>query len=100
MAAPIYNEIIEYDDGTPATQSQLAKDVATFLTWARPEEEDGSQGPHPPLHHRRLRLLHQEVKVVGPRVKEDRVHAQELQANFRLNLILPTPPTPTHHMEP
>ena len=24
MAAPLYNEIIEYDDGTPATQSQLA----------------------------------------------------------------------------
>merc|ERR1712203_479051 len=34
MAAPIYNEIIEYDDGTPATQSQLAKDVSTFLVWA------------------------------------------------------------------
>ena len=69
------------------------------LTRTRPEEEDGSQGPYPPLHHRRLRLLHEEVKVVGPQVKEDRVHAQELQANFRLNLILP-PPTPTHHMEP
>ena len=25
MAAPLYNEIIEYDDGTPATLSQLAK---------------------------------------------------------------------------
>merc|ERR1712180_425602 len=33
MGAPLYNEIIEYDDGTPATQSQLAKDVCTFLTW-------------------------------------------------------------------
>ena len=31
MGAPLYNEIIEYDDGTPATQSQLAKDVCTFL---------------------------------------------------------------------
>jgi len=40
MAAPIYNEIIEYDDGTPATQSQLAKDVATFLTWAASPEHD------------------------------------------------------------
>merc|ERR1711926_17653 len=63
------------------------------LTRTRPEEEDGSQGPYPPLHHRTLRLLHEEVKVVGPQVKEDRIHAQELQANFRLNLILP-PPTP------
>jgi ubiquinol-cytochrome c reductase cytochrome c1 subunit len=33
MGAPLYSEIIEYDDGTPATQSQLAKDVCTFLTW-------------------------------------------------------------------
>merc|ERR1712222_99271 len=32
MGAPLYNEIIEYDDGTPATLSQLAKDVCTFLT--------------------------------------------------------------------
>jgi len=40
MAAPIYNEIIEYDDGTPATQSQLAKDVCTFLTWTASPEHD------------------------------------------------------------
>jgi len=40
MAAPLYNEIIEYDDGTPATQSQLAKDVATFLTWSASPEFD------------------------------------------------------------
>merc|ERR1711872_235856 len=40
MAPPIYNEIIEYDDGTPATQSQLAKDVAVFLTWAASPEHD------------------------------------------------------------
>lgn len=40
MAAPIYNEIIEYDDGTPATQSQLAKDIATFLTWTASPEHD------------------------------------------------------------
>merc|ERR1712095_249495 len=40
MAAPLYNEIIEYDDGTPATQSQLAKDVCTFLVWAASPEHD------------------------------------------------------------
>jgi len=40
MAAPIYNEIIEYDDGTPATQSQLAKDVCTYLVWAASPEHD------------------------------------------------------------
>jgi len=40
MGAPLYNEIIEYDDGTPATLSQLAKDVCTFLTWTASPEHD------------------------------------------------------------
>lgn len=40
MAPPLYNEIIEYDDGTPATQSQLAKDVCTFLAWTASPEHD------------------------------------------------------------
>lgn len=32
---------IEYEDGTPATESQMAKDVVTFLTWAaEPEMEE------------------------------------------------------------
>lgn len=40
MAQALYNEIIEYDDGTPATQSQLAMDVVTFLKWAAEPEHD------------------------------------------------------------
>merc|ERR1711902_211933 len=40
MAAPLYNEIIEYDDGTPATLSQLSKDVCTFLAWSASPEHD------------------------------------------------------------
>jgi len=40
MAPPLYNEIIEYEDGTPATQSQLSKDVCTFLVWAASPEHD------------------------------------------------------------
>lgn len=40
MAPPLYNEAIEYSDGTPATKSQLAKDVATFLVWAGQPEHD------------------------------------------------------------
>ncbi|XP_053571407.1 cytochrome c1, heme protein, mitochondrial-like [Bombina bombina] len=40
MAPPIYNEILEYDDGTPATMSQVAKDVCTFLRWASEPEHD------------------------------------------------------------
>ncbi|XP_028140380.2 cytochrome c1, heme protein, mitochondrial [Diabrotica virgifera virgifera] len=41
MAQALYNETIEYSDGTPATASQLAKDVAVFLKWtSEPEHDD------------------------------------------------------------
>ncbi len=34
MASPLSDGIVEYADGTKATQKQMAKDVVTFLTWA------------------------------------------------------------------
>jgi len=40
MAQALYNEAIEYSDGTPATQSQMAKDVVNFLSWAAQPEHD------------------------------------------------------------
>jgi ubiquinol-cytochrome c reductase cytochrome c1 subunit len=40
MAQAIYNEVVEYSDGTPATASQLAKDVCVFLKWAGEPEHD------------------------------------------------------------
>lgn len=40
MAPPLYNEAIEYSDGTPASKSQLAKDVSTFLVWCGQPEWD------------------------------------------------------------
>ncbi|KAL8566331.1 hypothetical protein ACOMHN_050449 [Nucella lapillus] len=40
MAQALYNEIIEYEDGTPATTSQCAKDVCVFLRWAAEPEHD------------------------------------------------------------
>lgn len=40
MAQVLYNELIEYPDGTPATASQMAKDVATFLKWTSEPEHD------------------------------------------------------------
>ncbi|XP_066521351.1 cytochrome c1, heme protein, mitochondrial isoform X2 [Hoplias malabaricus] len=40
MAPPIYNEVLEYEDGTPATMTQVAKDVCTFLRWAAEPEHD------------------------------------------------------------
>ena len=40
MAKPISDGIVEFEDGTPATESQMAKDVATFLTWCASPEQD------------------------------------------------------------
>lgn len=41
MAQVIYNEVLEYSDGTPASAAQIAKDVATFLRWtSEPEMDD------------------------------------------------------------
>lgn len=40
MAQPIYEDQVEYADGTPATVEQMAQDVAAFLTWtAEPKME-------------------------------------------------------------
>lgn len=33
-------QVMEYSDGTPATASQMAKDVAIFLKWAAEPEHD------------------------------------------------------------
>jgi len=41
MPPPVMDECVEYADGTPATASQVAKDVTTFLNWtAEPEHDD------------------------------------------------------------
>ena len=40
MARSLYNETIEYSDGTPASTPQLAKDVVTFLSWTSQPEHD------------------------------------------------------------
>jgi len=40
MAPPLSNGMVEFDDGTPATVSQMAKDVSIFLTWASIMEND------------------------------------------------------------
>lgn len=41
MARVLYDGLVEYEDGTPATTSQMAKDVVSFLQWsAEPELDD------------------------------------------------------------
>ena len=34
MPAPLSDDLVEYSDGTKATQEQMAKDVVNFLTWS------------------------------------------------------------------
>lgn len=40
MGRPLYDGMVEYEDGTPATTSQMSKDVITFLTWCAEPELD------------------------------------------------------------
>lgn len=40
MQQALFPDAVEYDDGTPATISQMAKDVSTFLRWAAEPEHD------------------------------------------------------------
>ncbi|CCF57893.1 hypothetical protein KAFR_0D02460 [Kazachstania africana CBS 2517] len=40
MARVLFDDLVEYEDGTPATTSQMAKDVTTFLNWCAEPELD------------------------------------------------------------
>jgi ubiquinol-cytochrome c reductase cytochrome c1 subunit len=40
MGQQLNNDMIEYEDGTDASASQLAKDVTTFLSWAAEPHQD------------------------------------------------------------
>ncbi|XP_043288672.1 cytochrome c1, heme protein, mitochondrial [Venturia canescens] len=51
MAQVIYDEVLDYEDGTPATASQVAKDICTFLMWTSNHEYDERQ--------------RQSIKVIG-----------------------------------
>ena len=44
MAAPLSDELVDYEDGTAMTEAQYAQDVVTFLAWAaEPEMEARKQ---------------------------------------------------------
>jgi len=40
MARVLFDGLVEYDDQTPSTTTQMAKDVVTFLNWAAEPEHD------------------------------------------------------------
>ena len=46
MPPPLMDDQVSYPDGTEATVSQMAKDVAVFLAWAaEPEHDDRKKVP-------------------------------------------------------
>jgi ubiquinol-cytochrome c reductase cytochrome c1 subunit len=40
MGRVLYDGLVEYEDGTPASTSQMAKDVVSFLSWTAEPELD------------------------------------------------------------
>lgn len=40
MESPLRDNAVEFEDGTPATRAQMAKDVACFLAWTAEPEHD------------------------------------------------------------
>jgi ubiquinol-cytochrome c reductase cytochrome c1 subunit len=40
MPQPLQDGQVDYEDGTPNTMSQMAKDVSVFLTWAAEPAQD------------------------------------------------------------
>ena len=40
MPPPLADGAVDYDDETPATSSQMAKDVSIFLAWTSEPEQD------------------------------------------------------------
>merc|ERR1711967_41933 len=40
MPQPLQDGVVDFEDGTPATISQMSKDVSTFLLWAAEPKQD------------------------------------------------------------
>lgn len=43
MAPPLYDGMLEYEDGTPATVSQMSRDVVSFMRWMADKNMDESK---------------------------------------------------------
>lgn len=84
----LVDEQVEYDDGTPATKSQMAKDVTHFLTWAYNKGNDEHKNfgvflfvmvavtvflDHSAMRHRFLGGFHTALRYSKPKIPSTRL---------------------------
>mgnify|MGYP001428401638 CR=1 FL=1 len=62
MPPPISDGAVEYEDGTPATVTQMAKDVCVFLTWAAEPEAD--ELPTPPSFYAQYEHAEEQMRAL------------------------------------
>ncbi|KAF8932580.1 cytochrome c1 [Dissophora ornata] len=86
MARVLFDGVVEYEDGTPATTSQMAKDVTVFLSWAAEPEMDERKK----MGMKALALL---AVLTGLSVYLKR----HKWAGLKTRKILYNPPTPKKH---
>uniref|UniRef100_A0A0R3T9E8 Cytochrome c1 n=1 Tax=Rodentolepis nana TaxID=102285 RepID=A0A0R3T9E8_RODNA len=77
MAPPLFDEQVEYADGTPATVSQMAKDVTEFLTWSSDRN-----------HDQRKRVLFKVIIVVGMAAVLAGVYKRKKWANIKTRKVM------------
>ncbi|KAF9110849.1 cytochrome c1 [Mortierella sp. AM989] len=86
MARVLYDGLVEYEDGTPATTSQMAKDVVVFLSWAAEPEMD-----------ERKKMGMKALALLGVLTGLSIYLKRHKWAGLKTRKILYNPPTPKKH---
>ncbi|KAF8956198.1 cytochrome c1 [Entomortierella lignicola] len=86
MARVLYDGLVEYEDGTPATTSQMAKDVVVFLSWAAEPEMD-----------ERKKMGMKALVLLGVLTGLSIYLKRHKWAGLKTRKILYNPPTPKKH---
>ncbi|KAG0368991.1 cytochrome c1 [Mortierella sp. AD032] len=86
MARVLYDGLVEYEDGTPATTSQMAKDVTIFLSWAAEPEMD-----------ERKKMGMKALTLLGILTGLSIYLKRHKWAGLKTRKILYNPPTPKKH---
>jgi ubiquinol-cytochrome c reductase cytochrome c1 subunit len=86
MKQALYDDIIEYADGTPATLSQLSKDVSEFLRWSSEKS-----------HDEKKKLLLKACLIFPPILVAFYVFKRRVFMVMKSKKIVYTPPKDTKH---